>query len=607
MNKLKVTILGRCLRLLSPRDRKKIFAVTAVQILMGLLDLVAIGMIGILGSLVVTGVSSNGASTRVTGILEFFGVSAISFQKQVAILGLAASLLLITRTVMSVVVTRKTLFFLSNRSSELSNQLIRLLLNQELLFVQRRTTQEVAFAVTSGVNSIMLNVIGASVSLIADSSLMLVILVGLFVVDPILALGTLAVFSLVAALIYKFLHNKARTLGAIQGELEIRGRTKLIEALLNYREITVSNRRMFYSNEIGSLRTNLSRAQAELSFMPSISKYIIETVVVVGAVSLSALQFLLYDAKHAVAMLSIFMAAGTRIAPAVLRIQGGALSLKSNFGLVEPTLTLIEELTSSDSLENNLLEFSNSHKGFIPRIEIEDVSLTYPGNELPSVSHISLNFEPGTFNALVGPSGGGKTSLVDLILGVNSPTKGRIKLSGLSPLESIRKWPGAISYVPQNVVLASGTIRENIALGYNEEDVSDEDIWESLEAAQLKDFVEELPLQLMSQVGEYGAQLSGGQRQRIGIARALLTKPRLLILDEATSALDGKTEFEISESIARLKGQVTLIVIAHRLSTVREADLVSYLESGEIIAAGSFENVRKKVSGFDEQARLMGL
>jgi ABC-type multidrug transport system fused ATPase/permease subunit len=171
----------------------------------------------------------------------------------------------------------------------------------------------------------------------------------------------------------------------------------------------------------------------------------------------------------------------------------------------------------------------------------------------------------------------------------------------------VNKWPGAISYVPQDVAIAAGTIRENVAMGYPISEATDELVISALKVAKLDDFVESLPEGLDAQVGERGTKISGGQRQRLGIARAMFTRPHLLVLDEATSSLDGETESDISTAINSLRGSTTVIMIAHRLSTVRNADIVVYLDNGKIISTGTFEEVRRSVADFDSQAKLMGL
>jgi ABC-type multidrug transport system fused ATPase/permease subunit len=214
---------------------------------------------------------------------------------------------------------------------------------------------------------------------------------------------------------------------------------------------------------------------------------------------------------------------------------------------------------------------------------------------------------PGELIALVGPSGAGKTTLADALLGVLPIVNSSILISGKEPLEAVRNWSGAIAYVPQDVLISNGTIRDNVSIGFPRAEAVDELVWQAVEISQLKSFVLSLPDELDSQVGERGTRISGGQKQRLGIARAMFTKPKLLVLDEATSSLDGQTESDISDAIQALKGHVTVVMIAHRLSTVRNADKVVYLEGGKVLAIGSFQEVRNLIPEFDTQAKLMGL
>jgi ABC-type multidrug transport system fused ATPase/permease subunit len=247
------------------------------------------------------------------------------------------------------------------------------------------------------------------------------------------------------------------------------------------------------------------------------------------------------------------------------------------------------------------------HPGFVPEIILKNVSFSYPNSTSPAIYGASLRITPGSLIAVVGPSGAGKTTLIDLILGVLDPDSGEVSISGRRASEISKMWPGSVSYVPQDVTIANGTIRSNITLGFPEESGTVEMIMDAIRISQLESYLESLPERENSKVGDRGAGMSGGQRQRLGIARALFTKPKLLVLDEATSALDGETEANVSAAIRALKGDVTVILIAHRLSTVREADQVVYLEEGKIIATGTFEEVRAAVPNFDRQASLMGL
>jgi ABC-type multidrug transport system fused ATPase/permease subunit len=268
--------------------------------------------------------------------------------------------------------------------------------------------------------------------------------IGLLVVDPITAVVTFFVFSLVVYFLYRFMHLRAETLGIESSSLNIRSNEKIVEVFASYRESVVRNRRDYYAREIGQLRYSLANSSAEIGFLPYVSKYVIETTVVVAAVLIGALQFALQDASHAIATLAIFLAAGTRIAPAVLRLQQGTIYIKNGLGLSLPTLDLLDTLGNAPMAENVDDSVDAIHDGFISEIVVESVKLTYPGRQKPAIEDVSLIIPAGSSIAFVGPSGAGKTSIVDVILGVIPPTSGTIHISGLSPLDAISKWPGGL-------------------------------------------------------------------------------------------------------------------------------------------------------------------
>jgi ABC-type multidrug transport system fused ATPase/permease subunit len=595
----------RALRIFSKTDRRKIRIITIVQIFLGILDLAGVAIIGILGALAISGIQSRAAGDRVQQILELLYIDGFTFQIQVAILGGLSAGTLVLRTILSVIFTRRILFFLSRKSAHISSNLVSRLFSQNLLEVQSKTSQEVLYAILAGVNTISLGIIGTLVTLATDLSLFMLMTMGLFMVDPLMAIGTFTIFGIAAFILYQLMNKRALEIGIQAAELSVKSNEMILEVLNSYREAIVRDRRSFYVAQIQRDRMTMANNSAEMAFMPNISKYVLESVVIFGSLVIAAIQFLTQDATRAVAVLAVFLAAGTRIAPAVLRLQQAAIQIKSSLGSAIPTLDLIESLENYSPQPDETNECEFSYPNFIPQIEISNLNFCYPNSELDTISEVSLIIPEGSSVAFVGPSGAGKTTLIDLVLGLLEPKSGKVTLSGIDPIQAIKTWPGAISYVPQDVIIINGTIRDNVTLGFPKESQRDFEIIRSLKIAQLWSFVENLPNGLDTQVGERGSKMSGGQRQRLGIARALFTNPKLLVLDEATSSLDGMTELGISKAVEALSGEVTVVIIAHRLTTVRNVDKVVYLDKGKIVSTGSFDFVRSQVPDFDAQAKLI--
>lgn len=605
--RIKLSTLYRSLNLLSLQDRKKLLIVVILQFITAILDLIGVALVGALGALAVSGFGAGLTGEKLSTILRILGISEYSFQVQSAIIAITVGFTLTLRTLATVMITRKTLYYLARKAAVVSTDLISRFLSQPLLKVRETSSQATHFSVTYGATIVILGIVGTAVTAISDIFVLTVLAVGLFLLDPILAFSTLTIFVIVALATYKLSSSRARNLGIESSALLIKSDEKISEVLNSYREVFVRNRREFYAREIGEIRLRVAETSAELQFMPNVSKYVIELTLVIGALVIGALQFTLLDAGQAVASLGVFLAAGTRIAPAIMRIQQGATVIKSNIGVANPTLELIDSLryVKRDEIVEDAINLD--YQNFQPSVSIRHLSFKYPNSSKENLSEVNLEILPGQKVAIVGASGAGKTTLVDMLLGILEPDSGLVQISGESPLAAIKKWSGAIAYVPQDVLLFKGSIRENICLGYPKEIISDEEIWNALEKAQIASFVRSLSDGLGAQVGEKGSKLSGGQRQRFGIARALVTRPKLLVLDEATSSLDGATEAILSKTFSNLDAKMTMVVVAHRLSTIRAVDVVHFLNEGRVIASGTFEEVRNQVPDFDEQARLMGL
>jgi ABC-type multidrug transport system fused ATPase/permease subunit len=594
-------------KVLQKRDRIKLCFIAVLQALLSFLDLFAIFTFGLLGLLLIQGANSSGNSGVSDIIFKVLPLDGKELKIQFLILGVVTSFLFLLKTIFASILSRKILYFLNRRGAEISADMISKLLAGSLNDIQKLTSQEIIYSLTRGVESITVSVIATTLVLVSDISLVFVLGFALLFVDPLTAAATIIFFVVIGIVLDRITHRKANILGQIATQLNIQSSEKVTEVLGSYREAIVGNRRNYYSREFRKIRARLANTLAELYFMPYVSKYVIELALVLGVVILGICQFLLQSPGEAIAGFTIFIGAATRLAPAILRIQQGLLQIRSGLGIADSTLELMSSLHQVQSLPSTEDLFKVKHDDFVAHVSILNLSFSYPGRDKRAIDRISLEINDGESIALVGPSGAGKTTLVDLILGALVPDSGQILISGAAPALAFSRWPGAVGYVPQNVMAFNGTIRENISAGYPTQVIADELILEALEKANLGEFLKRESIGLNSMVGEQGSMLSGGQRQRLGIARALLSKPRLLVLDEATSSLDAVTESEISRTLIDLKGMNTLIIVAHRLSTVQSVDKVVYIDEGKILAVGSFSEVRTKVSNFDEQAKLIGL
>lgn len=602
-----VSYFKRSLSLFSPQDKKKYLVVAALQASLAFLDLIGVAIFAIVAALAIRGVQSQSPGTTVSKILEYLHLDSVSFQAQVAILGTCATFFLVFKTIITMVTTRRILLFLGNKSALISEELTTKVLSLKLSAINTKSVSDIQYALGYGVNSIVLGILGVFTTIFTDSVLLIILAIGVLVIDPVIALFSLVLFSGIGVALYLSLHTRARKVGEDVSVYAIESNRILEEVIVSFREVYSRGRLQFYADKIGKVRSNYAQASAEQVFLPNISKYVLETSVILGAMAVSAMQFIFYDASHAAAGLALFVATGTRLAPALLRIQQSLISLQGNIGTSQQSFALIELARDFEDLPISNTEIDIEHAGFIPEVELTNVDFKFAGQEEFTIKNLNLRIMPGTVTAIVGGSGAGKTTLADIILGIHEPSCGTASISGIRASDAVKKWPGAISYVPQDVTIFDSSINENILLGFDSTPRALELTKQALAWGHFdEDFLDSRDLENGS-LGPRGSNLSGGQRQRVGLARAMLTKPLMLILDEATSALDSKTESLITESLRNLKGKITLIVIAHRLSTIRDADTVVFLKNGRIEAAGTFEEVRMQIPDFDEQAKLMGL
>ena len=608
------------LHLLSRRDRRLLGAAVAVQMATSLLDLVGVLLLGVVGALAVSNVEGGRPPKVVAKIVSVLGFENRSSAALIAAFAGGAAVLLLTKSVVSPLLMARVLKFLARREALVAARLAKELLSPPLPCGQQRSSQTTAAALLQGANAATVTILGQASAAAAEIALLIVLAAVLLLVNPAVALGVIAFFAIVSFGLQRILGDRAARYGRRRNQSDIASLVAVQEALGTYREITVADRRSLYADRIKGLRTDAARAAAGSQLVNMLPKYVSEAALVVGGFLLAGGLFATQPVAIAAGTFALFLATATRIMPSLLRLQSAALTIRSATGSAAPTFLLAEELGLAEHLGHPLEApeepevgetlrkvLASGHPDFTPSIELKDVEFTYPSAEKPAVRGVSLLVGEGQSIALVGRSGAGKSTLADLILGVLQPRAGTVNVGGVTPSVAVHRWPGSVAYVPQDVMLTNDSVRSNVALGLPRDVVDDDQVWDALRRAHLEDYLRAQPEGLETQIGERGLRLSGGQRQRLGIARALFSKPRLMVLDEATSALDAETEQAITRTLEELEEDVTTVIVAHRLSTVRNADIVVYLEDGETIASGSFDEVCAQVPALERQATLMGL
>jgi len=583
------------------------------------LDLLGVLTIGLVTALSLSVMSSLPQPEIVQSTLETLGLEEADPVVVALTLAVIGGVLLITKSVLNMILTRRILRFLANRQALVSGRLAAGLLARPLLQVQQHSSQETVYTLTGGVGAATLQVLGQSTIALSEIALLVVLAVGMLAVSPLITIFTITFFLIISFTLQRLLAARAGRIGQRSANISIQSISTVQEALRTYREAVVSQRRGLYVQRFQDLCWQGATNATDMQFVALIPKYVLEIALVCGAGLLAVSQLLTKDLSAALAVIAVFLVAGSRVVPSMLRLQTAAISIRSAAGMALPTYELaqeleLERLTSATAESFGSIEpatiraqLQKGHEGFDGSILISNVDLSYPGTSTPALAAVSLMLPAGSSLALVGPTGAGKSTLADLILGVLIPDSGVTLIGGLTPAETLATWPGAVAYVPQDVAMANGTVRENVALGLPVEIIDDDWVWDALNRAHLGEFLRDSRDGLDTLIGEHGIKLSGGQRQRLGIARALYTRPKLLVLDEATSALDAETEQAIAQTLQELEGTVTTVTIAHRLATIRHCDLVVYLEGGRVQAQGSFSEVRAIAPQFDRQAQLLGL
>lgn len=605
--------------LLQPSKRRLLYVVSAIQISLALLDLLGIALIGLVVTIAVSGIGETGVPSWAQPLIDGLGLGGLTVSQLTVVLALMAVTILVSKTIASAFLSRWIHRFLAARQADVSTDLARGFLALPMADVQRWTTAEAIYALGPGVSAGTVSLLSSAITIAAETFLFTILGVSLLIYDPILTVSAIAFFGLTVLFLQRTLSRWTTRNAETMKDTSIDTLTAVNEALLTYRETTVLNRRELYADRYSALAGRYATAGASNAFIVEVPKYVLEASLYVGLLILGIVQFLTKDWSSAAATVAIFLAASSRITPGILRLQGATINIRNAGVAAQPTFYMADYLTqlrethpetkadqriTAKRIHQHIVD---GYKDFDAFVIVDGVSYAYGDASSPALFDVSVEVQAGRSAAFVGSTGAGKSTLTDIVLGVLDPQLGSVKIGGVPPQEAIARWPGGIAYVPQAVALVGGSVRDNVALGLPRDLIDDEFVWEALRRAHLAEFLVDNRQGLDTPIGERGFRLSGGQRQRLGLARALYTRPKLLVLDEATSALDAETEQAIVQTLAELEGQVTTITVAHRLATVRNCDQLIFLQSGRVVGRGTFDEVRSQAAEFDRQAAILGL
>lgn len=492
--------------------------------------------------------------------------------------------------------------FIYRRRYTISHRLMRAYMQAPYVFHLRRNTAELLRNISHEVEVFINNVVSSLLKMTREIVMASAILIFLFAIEPLITLLVISL-SVLGAGTFILLNKKKMK---AYGEEEQERRSQMIKALNQglggIKDARVLNREEEFIEKFRVETYRSTTLKAYIRFIQQIPRPVVETTAVLGMLMVAVL--LLWQNRSMAAIiptLTLFAMATVRLMPSIQEIVSIYTGLRYNLVSVKPIYADLKELEGFNARFNQERN-SNITLPFEDEIRIENLSYHYPDSAEQALSGVSLNIKKGEAVAFVGASGAGKTTIVDIILGLLEPEQGTIYVDGKDIGENLSAWQRNVGYIPQTIYLADESLRANVAFGLPEKEIDDTKVMEAIRLAQLETLVERLPFGLDTVVGEHGTRLSGGQRQRLGIARAVYHNPKVLVMDEATSALDNITEKQVIEAIESLKGNHTLIMIAHRFTTVKNCDRLYFMEDGEIVQEGKYGDLVNSNVKFREMA-----
>ena len=597
-----VTAISKSLRFMTRTEQKIYLFLLSLRAGIALFDLIGIIAIGFLATSITLFLTQGSESGR---IINFIGIELPAITAQtlpwVSILILS---LFITKAVGAILLTRILAHFLAKIEARAAKIVLEKSFGTNLNESRKHSREEIVFAVQNSSTVAFNGILNHLGMIVAEGFLFILIIIAFLLVSPFYAIGAIIYFIFIGVMIQFFIGKLMFQTGVQLGESSITANTAISDLYNTLKESEVLSRSNYFYEKVYRSRMKTAASFANQYVLSGMPRYIVETSLIVAIAVFVLLQAANNDIASTAGTISVFLMGGLRLTASLLPLQSALLSISRDAPVAMKALNLLEIQKSKEMLipSGVVPHIADSSKGI--RIDFQSVCFQYHSAEKLSIEKLNIVIEPGQQIALVGASGAGKSTIADLMIGLLQPQSGSISLNGIDPITFVKDNPGVVSYLPQKPGLVSGSILDNIALGIDRASINFDQINHVIQQAHLTDVINELPFGIDGELGKHLDELSGGQLQRIGLARALYSKPKLLILDEATSALDANSESEINAVLQEMRGNVTVVIIAHRFKLLQNSDQIFLIEEGKISDSGTYAQLLATNRVFQELASL---
>ena len=570
---------------------------------LAVLELIGVGLSALIGVLLMSEFLEIKVPNLVSKVLEVLKfVNGDEFSR-LFFLVFISLILLILKSLLSLFLSKRLFKFLTQIESNEIESITKKIFDSHYEKISRYPTYEIADTLTRGLSAAISNLLGQWQIVLSEIFLVLLIFSTLFYLNPIFSALVALYFMVVIYGINKPLHSKVDSTNRYLTRLRVNSVETITNFLKLYREFKVYRRIDFATKGISRVTTSFSNQYSRDMWMQMIPKYALELVVFAGVLVILVIGNLFQNGSDLIVIIFLFFAAGARLIPSIMRIQAAMYTLKGHEHLAKGFFEMRNFFSNYGIKVASLSENSKKSPEKMKEILFSKVVYSYPDSDFSCELDFSVPL--GDKIAIVGSSGAGKSTLADLIMGIVQPDSGEILIAGVTLTEWLANSDSRIAYVPQETILIDGDVYDNIAIGVDRDLIDFDFAKELLADLGLNHLIHGDRSEIKGEVSDLS--LSGGERQRIGIARALYSRPIFIVMDESTSSLDADSEQIVLDTLNGLGKSVTLLVIAHRLSSIRDFDTLIYLESGQVSGIGSFDFLRSSIKQFDYQAGLLGL